>query len=225
MEITTKSSPRSPRNEYLPCLGREGHVPGCRLRVPPAGAPASLGHDRCGVGGARSGGAGGDGRVAPRPGRSSDEPPAAGGGGRDPLPGPLRGGVAGAAPADFPPWQAVYAFFERWAARGLPQAVVDRLRGQLRVGAGRAELPTAAVIDSQSVSSALSNTSSHHSRWLPRGAQVRDAGRADLRARSSRCYGSSRGTCSICRFGRRLCWSSMYVDRSQAMIRKCACHR
>ena len=44
-----------------------------------------------------------------------------------------------ALPADFPPWQAVYAFFERWAARGLPQRVVDRLRGQLRVGAGRAE--------------------------------------------------------------------------------------
>ena len=41
-----------------------------------------------------------------------------------------------ALPADFPPWQAVYAFFERWAARGLPQRVVDRLRGQLRVGAG-----------------------------------------------------------------------------------------
>src|SRR5690242_8630753 len=57
-------------------------------------------------------------------------------------------------PADFPPWQAVYAFFERWATRGLPQRVVDRLRGQLRVGAGRAELPTAAVIDSQSVKAA-----------------------------------------------------------------------
>ena len=59
-----------------------------------------------------------------------------------------------ALPADFPPWQAVYAFFERWAARGLPQRVVDRLRGQLRVGAGRAETPTAAVIDSQSVKAA-----------------------------------------------------------------------
>ena len=59
-----------------------------------------------------------------------------------------------ALPADFPPWRAVYAFFERWAARGLPQQVVDRLRGQLRVGAGRAELPTAAVIDSQSVRAA-----------------------------------------------------------------------
>jgi transposase len=59
-----------------------------------------------------------------------------------------------ALPVDFPPWQAVYAFFERWAARGLPQRVVDRLRGQLRVGVGRADLPTAAVIDSQSVKAA-----------------------------------------------------------------------
>lgn len=59
-----------------------------------------------------------------------------------------------ALPADFPPWQAVYAFFERWAARGLSQQVVDRLRARLRVGAGRAELPTAAVIDSQSVKAA-----------------------------------------------------------------------
>ena len=33
-----------------------------------------------------------------------------------------------ALPADFPPWQAVYAFFERWAVRGLPLRVVDRLR-------------------------------------------------------------------------------------------------
>jgi transposase len=59
-----------------------------------------------------------------------------------------------ALPADFPPWQAVYAFFERWAQRGLPQRLVDRLRGLLRVGDGRAELPTAAVIDSQSVKAA-----------------------------------------------------------------------
>ena len=59
-----------------------------------------------------------------------------------------------ALPADFPPWQAVYAFFERWAQRGLPERLVDRLRGQLRTGAGRAELPTAAVIDSQSVKAA-----------------------------------------------------------------------
>ncbi|MGH8966672.1 MAG: IS5 family transposase, partial [Actinomycetes bacterium] len=59
-----------------------------------------------------------------------------------------------ALPVDFPPWEAVYAFFERWAARGLPQGLVDRLRGRLRVACGRAELPTAGSIDSQSVKAA-----------------------------------------------------------------------
>ena len=44
-------------------------------------------------------------------------------------------------PKDFPPFTTVQHYFYR-------------LRGQLRVGAGRAELPTAAVIDSQSVKAA-----------------------------------------------------------------------
>ncbi len=59
-----------------------------------------------------------------------------------------------AVPVDFPPWPAVYAFFERWSARGLPQRLVDRLRGRIRVAAGRRDLPSAAVIDSQSVKAA-----------------------------------------------------------------------
>jgi transposase len=59
-----------------------------------------------------------------------------------------------ALPVDFPPWEGVYAFFERWNARGLPQGLVDRLRGRLRVACGRAELPTAGSIDSQSVKAA-----------------------------------------------------------------------
>jgi transposase len=59
-----------------------------------------------------------------------------------------------ALPVDFPPWEAVYAFFERWNARGLPQGLVDRLRGRLRVACGRADLPTAGSIDSQSVKAA-----------------------------------------------------------------------
>ena len=59
-----------------------------------------------------------------------------------------------ALPVDFPPWQAVYAFFQRWSARGLPDRLVGRLRGRLRVAAGRHELPTACSIDSQSVKAA-----------------------------------------------------------------------
>jgi transposase len=59
-----------------------------------------------------------------------------------------------AMPVDFPPWPAVYAFFERWSARGMPQRLVDRLRGRIRITAGRKETPSAAVIDAQSVKAA-----------------------------------------------------------------------
>ena len=56
-----------------------------------------------------------------------------------------------ALPVDFPPWTAAYAFFERWSARELPRRLADRLRGRIRIACGRAELPTAAVIDAQTV--------------------------------------------------------------------------
>jgi transposase len=59
-----------------------------------------------------------------------------------------------ALPADFPPHEAVYAFFRRWSARGLPRRLADRLRGRIRITCGRGESPTAAVIDSQSVKAA-----------------------------------------------------------------------
>jgi transposase len=59
-----------------------------------------------------------------------------------------------ALPVDFPPWAAVYAFFQRWSQRGLPHRLVDRLRGRLRVRAGRAVEPSAAIVDSQSVKAA-----------------------------------------------------------------------
>ena len=66
-----------------------------------------------------------------------------------------------ALPVDFPPWPAVYAFFERWSARGLPQALVDRLRGRIRVGVGRRDLPSAAIIDAQSVKAAETVTAAY----------------------------------------------------------------
>jgi len=54
-----------------------------------------------------------------------------------------------ALPADFPPDEAVYAFFARWSGRGLPQRLVDALRARIRIGCGRAALPTAGSIDSR----------------------------------------------------------------------------
>jgi transposase len=59
-----------------------------------------------------------------------------------------------ALPKEFPPWQTVYGFFTRWRDDGTWQRVHDALRDQVRVLEGRDPLPTAAVIDSQSVKGA-----------------------------------------------------------------------
>jgi transposase len=37
-----------------------------------------------------------------------------------------------ALPVDFPPWEAAYAFYERWNNRGLPAELIRRLRELLR---------------------------------------------------------------------------------------------
>ena len=67
----------------------------------------------------------------------------------------VRSGCAWRAlPADFPPWQTVYAHFSRWQADGTTTAIHDALRAQARLAAGRDSEPTAAVIDSQSVRAA-----------------------------------------------------------------------
>jgi len=56
-------------------------------------------------------------------------------------------------PKTFPPWQAVYMSFKRWAAAGVFEALHDRLRQQWRNRMGRAPDPTAAIIDAQSTRS------------------------------------------------------------------------
>ncbi|MFF4483849.1 transposase [Streptomyces sp. NPDC021218] len=42
-----------------------------------------------------------------------------------------------AMPADFPPWDRVYAFFRRWRDHALVKEFHDRLRGQVRERLGR----------------------------------------------------------------------------------------
>jgi transposase len=59
-----------------------------------------------------------------------------------------------AMPADFPPWQAVYAFFQRWNQRELPERLAHRLRDRLRAAQDRLVQPTLALIDSQTVKAA-----------------------------------------------------------------------
>ncbi|ULR47837.1 IS5 family transposase [Streptomyces deccanensis] len=56
-----------------------------------------------------------------------------------------------AMPADFPPWDRIYAFFRRWRDNLLVKEFHDRLRARVREELGRDAQPTAAVIDSQSV--------------------------------------------------------------------------
>ena len=56
-------------------------------------------------------------------------------------------------PKTFPPWQATYMSFKRWATAGVFEAMHDRLRKQWRDRIGKAPEPTAAIIDSQSTRS------------------------------------------------------------------------
>lgn len=64
----------------------------------------------------------------------------------------VRGGLAWRQlPAEFPPWQTVYAIFIRWQQAGVWQRIHDMLRDRVRVRAGRSATPTAAIVDSQSV--------------------------------------------------------------------------
>jgi transposase len=56
-----------------------------------------------------------------------------------------------AMPVDLPPWDSVFAFYQRWNQRGLPQGIACRLRDRLRAHQGRGPEPTGCVIDSQMV--------------------------------------------------------------------------
>src|SRR5918995_1616659 len=56
-------------------------------------------------------------------------------------------------PHDLPPWEAVYQQTRRWMAAGSFEAIVHDLRALLRLAAGRAPEPTAAILDSRTLQS------------------------------------------------------------------------
>lgn len=56
-------------------------------------------------------------------------------------------------PNDLPPWEMVYQQTQRWIAAGCFEAIVHDLRAVLRLKTGRAEEPTAIVIDSRTLRS------------------------------------------------------------------------
>jgi transposase len=62
-----------------------------------------------------------------------------------------NGPVWRALPCDFPPAWTVYYWADKWQADGSTGQMHDDLRERIRLAAGRKAVPTAAVIDSQSV--------------------------------------------------------------------------
>jgi putative transposase len=54
-------------------------------------------------------------------------------------------------PHDLPPKSTVYDYFAKWRGDGTWQRMMDALRAQVRVAAGREPTPSAASVDSQSV--------------------------------------------------------------------------
>ena len=58
-------------------------------------------------------------------------------------------------PIDFPKWNSVYTVFWRWRNEGVWQQIHDALREQTRRSVGKHKTPSAAIIDSQPVRTAL----------------------------------------------------------------------
>lgn len=56
-----------------------------------------------------------------------------------------------ALPHDFPPWSTVWTYFRTWRNDGTWKRIHRALREQARVKQGREPIPSAAIIDSQSV--------------------------------------------------------------------------
>src|SRR5258708_26287988 len=54
-------------------------------------------------------------------------------------------------PRDFPSWQTVYWYFQKWDADGTLDLLHDALRYKVRVAEGRNPNPTASIVDAQSI--------------------------------------------------------------------------
>jgi len=54
-------------------------------------------------------------------------------------------------PREFPAWQTVYYYYNKWSRDGTWERIMDTLRREVRQQEGRYPEPTAAIIDSQTV--------------------------------------------------------------------------
>ena len=50
-------------------------------------------------------------------------------------------------PSDFPPWDTVYWYFQRWNAEGITDRIHDALRDATRDAAGRDPMASAGIVD------------------------------------------------------------------------------
>jgi transposase len=73
-------------------------------------------------------------------------------------------------PADFPPWQTVYWYFNRWEQDKVTEKILPVIREQLRLQEGRNPQPSAGLIDSQSIKGA--DTVGRDSRGYDAGKKV-----------------------------------------------------
>jgi transposase len=73
-------------------------------------------------------------------------------------------------PADFPPWQTVYWYFNQWEQAKVTEEILPVVRTQLRVQEGRNPEPSAGLIDSQSVKGA--DTVGRDSRGYDAGKKI-----------------------------------------------------
>ena len=73
-------------------------------------------------------------------------------------------------PADFPPWQTEYWYFNQWEQARVTEKILPVVRAQLRVQEGRNSEPSAGLIDSQSVKGA--DTVGAESRGYDAGKKV-----------------------------------------------------
>jgi transposase len=60
-------------------------------------------------------------------------------------------------PNDLPPWHTVYQQTKRWERAGVFEALVADLRTLIRLGEGKREQPTAAIIDSRTLQGSVEN--------------------------------------------------------------------
>jgi transposase len=60
-------------------------------------------------------------------------------------------------PHDLPPWHTVYQQTQRWIRAGVFEAIVADLRALIRLGEGKNEQPTAAIIDSRTLHGSIEN--------------------------------------------------------------------